>query len=168
MSLKRSQSSSRSSSGVGGDSGSKVDRQELYDQLRKFAESGQAFSAVDVAMATGADEPTVSRSLLGFAAEGLLEKVDAGKYKATPFKEISQAEFLKAYARASKMDSTRVRELSEISRLKQNNDIMRAKLLAAIAERDHYLQALKQHGIDPGPPPAPSAVAGATPSAESP
>ena len=168
MSLKRSQSGSRSSSGAGGDSGGNIDRQELYDQLRKFAETGQAFAAVDVAMATGAAEPTVSRSLLGFAAEGLLEKVDAGKYKATSFKDISQAEFLKAYARASKMDSTRVRELSEISRLKQNNDVMRAKLLAAIAERDHYLQALKRHGIDPGPLPAPSAVEVVPPPIDSP
>jgi hypothetical protein len=32
---------------------------------------------------------------------------------------------------------------------------MRQRLLAAIAERDHYLAALKKHGIDAGPPPAP-------------
>jgi hypothetical protein len=31
---------------------------------------------------------------------------------------------------------------------------MRAKLLGALAERDHYLAVLKQHGIDPGPVPA--------------
>ena len=62
-------------------------------------------------------------------------------------------EFLKAFARASKTDSTRQRDLSEIARLKQNNDVMRGKLLQAIAERDHYLAALKSRGIDAGPPP---------------
>ena len=31
---------------------------------------------------------------------------------------------------------------------------MRGKLLTAIAERDHYLAALKRHDIDPGPLPA--------------
>ena len=36
---------------------------------------------------------------------------------------------------------------------------MRQRLLAAIAERDHYLAVLKTHGIDPGPPPAPPAPA---------
>ena len=75
---------------------------------------------------------------------------------ATPFQEVPQAEFLKALARASKTDSTRQRDLSEIGRLKQNNDVMRAKLLATIAERDHYLAALKRHGIDPGPLPTPA------------
>ena len=167
MSLKRSQSSSRSSVGSGGDSGGKIDRQELFDQLHRYAESGQVFSAVDVAMAMGAAEPIVARVLLGFAAEGFLEKAEAGKYKATPLREVPQAEFLKVYARASKMDSTRVRDLSEISRLKQNNDVMRAKLLTAIAERDHYLQVLKQHGIDPGPLPTPRAPVD-TPPADSP
>jgi hypothetical protein len=54
--------------------------------------------------------------------------------------------------------------LSEIARLKQNNDVMRAKLLTAIAERDHYQAALKQHGIDPGPMPA-AAPTTAAPSA---
>jgi hypothetical protein len=71
--------------------------------------------------------------------------------------DMGQAEFLKAFARASKVDSTRQRDLSEIGRLKQNNDTMRQRLLAAIAERDHYLAVLKTHGIDPGPPPAPPA-----------
>ena len=69
--------------------------------------------------------------------------------------ELGQAEFLKAFARASRVDSTRQRDLSEITRLKQNNDIMRQRLLTAIAERDHYLAALKKHGIDPGPAPVP-------------
>ena len=71
----------------------------------------------------------------------------------------AQAEFLKAFARASRVDSTRQRDLSEIARLKQNNDTMRQRLLTAIAERDHYLAALKKHGIDPGPAPVPAAPA---------
>src|SRR6476659_4466402 len=157
MSLKRSHSSGRSSFGGGGDAGAKVDRQELFDELKRLAGADEAFTPVDVALAIGAGEPQVSKALLGLAAEGYLEKVELGKYKATPIGELGQAEFLKAFARASKVDSTRQRDLSEISRLKQNNDTMRQRLLTAIAERDHYLAALKKHGIDPGPPPAPPA-----------
>jgi DNA-binding GntR family transcriptional regulator len=125
----------------------------LFDELRKHAQSGQMFSPVDISMAIGASEAAVSRALLGLAAEGYIEKVEVGKYRSTAFLEIPQAEFLKALARASKTDSTRQRDLSEIARLKQNNDVMRAKLLGALAERDHYLAMLKQHGIDPGPVP---------------
>jgi hypothetical protein len=165
MSLKRSHAAGiRTSSNSGSDSGGKLGRQELYDELKKLAQSGQVFAPVDIALAIGAGEALVSRSLLGLAAEGYLEKVDTGKYRATPFTEIPQAEFLKALARASKIDSTRQRDLSEIARLKQNNDVMRAKLLTAIAERDHYQAALKQHGIDPGPMPA-AAPTTAAPSA---
>jgi hypothetical protein len=157
MSLKRSHTSGRSSFGGGpGDTGAKVDRQELFDELRRLAGTGEAFTPVDVALAIGAGEPQVSKALLGLAAEGYLEKVEVGKYKATPIGDLGQAEFLKAFARASKVDSTRQRDLSEIARLKQNNDTMRQRLLTAIAERDHYLAALKKHGIDPGPPPAPA------------
>jgi hypothetical protein len=157
MSLKRSHTSGRSSfGGAGGDAGAKVDRQELFDELRRLAGTGEPFTPVDVALAIGAGEPQVSKALLGLAAEGYLEKVELGKYKAAPIAELGQAEFLKAFARASKVDSTRQRDLSEISRLKQNNDTMRQRLLQAIAERDHYLAALKKHGIDPGPPPAPA------------
>ena len=36
--------------------------------------------------------------------------------------------------------------------------------LVVVAERDHYLAALKQHGIDPGPAPQPPAPAGPPPS----
>lgn len=172
MSLKRSHASTRSASGTG-DSGAKLGRQELFDELKKHAQSGQMFTPVDVSMAIGAVEAAVSRALLGLAAEGYLEKVETGKYRSTPFLEVPQAEFIKALARASKTDSTRQRDLSEIARLKQNNDVMRAKLLGAIAERDHYLAVLKQHGIDPGPAPAaaqtaqPPAAAAAPTSAES-
>jgi hypothetical protein len=107
----------------------------------------------------------VSRALLGLAAEGYLEKVEAGKYRAATFLEVPQAEFLKALTRASKTDSTRQRDLSEIDRLKKNNDIMRARLLTVVAERDHYLAALKSRGIDAGPPPVPVNAAGPPPSA---
>jgi hypothetical protein len=163
MSLKRSLSSGRSSFGGGGEAGAKVDRQELYDELKRLGATGEAFSPVDVSLAIGAGEPQVSKALLGLAAEGYLEKAEVGKYRATTFGDLSQAEFLKAFARASKVDSTRQRDLSEIGRLKQNNDTMRQRLLAAIAERDHYLAVLKKHGIEPGPAPAPAASASAAP-----
>jgi hypothetical protein len=162
MSLKRSHASTHNSSGAGTDSGTKLGRQEFYDELKKHALSGQVFTPVDISMSIGAAEAAVSRALLGLAAEGYLEKVDTGKYRSTPFAEVPQAEFIKALARASKTDSTRQRDLSEISRLKQNNDVMRAKLLGALAERDHYLAALKKHGIDPGPLPGPIALPAAS------
>jgi hypothetical protein len=169
MSLKRSHSAGvRTTFASGSESGGKLGRQELYDELKKLAQSGQIFAPVDIALAIGAGEALVSRSLLGLAAEGYLEKIDTGKYRATPFAEIPQAEFIKALARASKIDSTRQRDLSEIARLKQNNDVMRSKLLAVIAERDHYLAALRQRGIDPGPVPAPTAPAPTTTAAPSP
>ena len=158
MSLKRSHASSHSGSGSGSDSGTKLGRQEFFDELKKHAQTGQVFTPVDVSMAIGAGEAAVSRAMLGLAAEGYVEKVEVGKYRSTAFLEVPQAEFIKALARASKTDSTRQRDLSEIGRLKQNNDVMRAKLLGALAERDHYLAVLRQHGIDPGPLPAPVAA----------
>src|SRR5262245_47065711 len=156
MSLKRSHTSTKSAFG-GGDAGAKVDRQELYDELKRMAGSLETFTPVDIALAIGAGEPQVSKALLGLAAEGYLEKVETGKYKAAGMAELGQAEFLKAFARASRVDSTRQRDLAEIARLKQNNDTMRQRLLTAIAERDHYLAALKKAGIDPGPAPVPVA-----------
>jgi hypothetical protein len=164
MSLKRSHTSSRSSFG-GSDAGAKVDRQELYDELKRLGTTNEAFSPVDVSLSIGAGEPQVSKALLGLAAEGYLEKTDVGKYRAAGMADLGYAEFLKAFARASRVDSTRQRDLSEITRLKQNNDIMRQRLLAAIAERDHYLAALKKHGIDPGPAPVPAADASVPPNA---
>jgi hypothetical protein len=167
MSLKRSHTSSKSS--FGSDAGAKVDRQELYDELKRMAAANESFTPVDIALSIGAGEPQVSKALLGLAAEGYLEKVDTGKYSAAGMAELGQAEFLKAFARASRVDSTRQRDLSEITRLKQNNDIMRQRLLAANAERDHYLAALKKHGIDPGPAPVRAApVAEAAPAAAAP
>src|SRR5450432_804105 len=155
MSLKRSNSGGRSFGGGGGDAGGKVDRQELFDELKRLAATGASFTPVDIALAIGAGEPLVSKSLLGLAAEGFLDRVEGGQYRAAPMSELSQAEFVKAFGRASKVDSTRQRDLSEIGRLKQNNDTMRQRLLTAIAERDHYLAALKKHGIDAGPAPVP-------------
>ncbi|HVZ72812.1 MAG TPA: hypothetical protein VHJ20_10600 [Polyangia bacterium] len=166
MSLKRSHSTGRSFGS--GDAGAKVDRQDLYDELKRLSGTGEAFTPVDVALAIGAAEPQVSKSLLGLAAEGYLEKAEIGKYRAAAMAEMTQAEFVKAFSRASKVDGTRQRDLSEIGRLKQNNDTMRQRLLAAIAERDHYLAALKKHGIDPGPLPAPIALPPASASASPP
>lgn len=158
MSLKRSHSGGKSFGGGAGEGGGKIDRQDLFDELKRLATSGDVFTPVDVALAIGAAEPLVSKALLGLAAEGYLEKAELGKYRATPLGDIPQAEFIKAYARASRVDSTRQRDLTEIARLKQNNDTMRQRLLAAIAERDHYLAALRKHGIDPGPVPAAAAA----------
>jgi hypothetical protein len=167
MSLKRSHTSSKSAFG-GSDAGAKVDRQELFDELKRMAASDESFSPVDISLSIGAGEPQVSKALLGLAAEGYLEKVETGKYKAAGMAELGQAEFLKAFARASRVDSTRQRDLAEIARLKQNNDTMRQRLLTTIAERDHYLAALKQRGIDPGPAPVPAAVAPEAPAPAAP
>jgi len=162
MSLKRSQSSGKSFGGAGGDSGGKIDRQDLFDELKRLSGTADSFTPVDVALAIGAAEAHVSKAFLGLAAEGYLERADAGRYRAVGMAEMSQAEFVKAFARASKVDSARQRDLSEIGRLKQNNDVMRQRLLQAMAERDHYLSALRSHGIDPGPPPAPAAAPATT------
>jgi hypothetical protein len=162
MSLKRSIGGGGRTLG-GSDGGAKVGRQEMYDELKKLAASNASFTPVDVALSIGAGEPQVSRALLGLAAEGCVEKIETGKYRVAPmFGDLTMPEFLKVFNRASKTDSTRQRDLSEIGRLKQNNDIMRGKLLAAIAERDHYLAALKRHNIDPGPPPAPPSAPAAS------
>lgn len=165
MSLKRSSGAGRAHFGGGSDPGARLGKSELYEELKRLAQANAVFAPADVALAIGAGEPQVSRALLGLAAEGYLEKVEAGKYRALTFAEVPQAEFLKALTRASKIDSTRQRDLSEIARLKQNNDIMRSKLMAAISERDHYLSVLRKQGIEPGsPPPPPSAAAGPAPS----
>jgi hypothetical protein len=165
MSLKRSVGSMRALGSA--DAGAKVGRQELFDELKKLGVSGQVFTPVDVSLSIGAGEPQVSRLLLGLAAEGCLEKVELGKYKVAPmFAEFSLGEFIKAFARATKTDSTRQRDLSDIARLKQNNDVMRSKLLQAIAERDHYKAACERAGIDPGPPPV--VAAGLAPSSADP
>jgi hypothetical protein len=163
MSLKRGLGSMGRAFGAA-DAGAKVGKQELYDELTKLAGGNQAFTPVDVALSIGAGEPQVSRLLLGLAAEGILDKVDLGKYRVTgAFADLSMPEWLKSFTRATKTDSTRQRDLSDIARLKQNNDVMRAKLLQAIAERDFYLAACRSHGIDPGTPPAPPVPSTAAP-----
>src|SRR4029078_4550949 len=121
MSLKRSHTSTKSAFG-GGDAGAKVDRQELYDELKRMAAGDESFTPVDIALSIGAGEPQVSKALLGIAAEGYLEKVETGKYKAAGMAELGQAEFLKAFARASRVDSTRAPHLSQITRLEQEHD----------------------------------------------
>ena len=158
MSMKRGSGSKGGSLGSG-EVGSKVDRQRLFDDLKKRAETGAVFTPVDVALSIGAAEPQVVRSLLGLAAEGAIEKVELGHYKATPVIDLDMADFIKAFSRASKMDATRMRDIAEIDRLKKNNDVMRARLVRAQLERDHYLAALKAHSLDPGPLPEPPAQA---------
>lgn len=170
MSLKRSSGGLGRGAMPGTSDGAKIPKQEFFDELRRLAGTAQVFTPVDLALSVGAGEAQVSRTLLGLAVEGVIEKVEVGKYRATAMLEMPLAEFVKALTRASKTDATRQRDLSEIDRLKKNNDIMRGRLLQAQAERDHYLAALKQHGIDPGPAPvlAPSesaTVAAAEPAA---
>jgi hypothetical protein len=167
MSIKRSQATTRSSA-AGGSSASKIDRQSLFDELRRLAGTGDGFSSVDVALTIGTDESVVAKALLGLASAGLLERAEAGRYRATPMGEVSQAEFVKALAQTSHADPSRQRDITEIGRLKQNNDIMRQRLLAAVAERDHYLSVLRAHGIEPGAPPPSASTTSASPSAAGP
>src|SRR3954467_12239901 len=102
MSLKRSHAGGKSSfGGSGGEAGAKVDRQELFDELKRLAAANESFTPVDVALAVGAGARQVAKGLLGLAAEGSLEKLEAGRYRAGPMIEMNQAEFLKAFARAS-------------------------------------------------------------------
>lgn len=157
MSMKRNTGTRGSSLGAGEGPG-KLERQQLFDDLKKRSETGAVFTPVDVALSVGASEPQVARALIGLGAEGVLERVDVGRYKATPMVDIDLGDFIKVFARASKMDSTRMRDISEIERLKKNNDVMRGRLLRAQAERDHYLAALQKNGIDPGPVPVSEAL----------
>ena len=133
------------------ESGAKIDRQELWDDLRRRAESGEPFVAADVATVIGAPEAAVSRNLLTLAYERLLEKLEPGRYRATPVKDITQADFVKALT--ARIDPKRQQDQVEIERLKRNNDEMRRRLLDAVAERDRYLALLKKHGIDPAETP---------------
>jgi hypothetical protein len=133
MSLKRSHSSGKSSFGSGGDAGAKVDRQELFDELKRLAAANEAFTPVDVSLAIGAGEPQVSKALLGLAAEGYLEKVEVGKYRATGVADLSQAEFLKALP--APRGSIRQRDLSRFRASSRTGDTMGRRLLTAIAER---------------------------------
>jgi hypothetical protein len=133
------------------ESGAKIDRQELWDDLQKRVENGEPFTAADVAQGMGAPEAAVSKHLLTLAYERLLERVEAGKYRAAPLKGTSHADFIKALA--AKIDPKRQQDQVEIERLKKNNDEMRRRLLEAVGERDRYLALLKKHGIDPSSTP---------------
>src|SRR2546423_9970598 len=121
MSLKRSQAGGRTHFGGGADPGAKVGRQELYDELKRLAQANQLFAPVDIALAIGAGEPQVSRALLGLAAEGYLEKVEAGEEPAPPLAQGAQNPVLKGPARATTTDSARQRGPSEIPRAQHNN-----------------------------------------------
>lgn len=159
MSMKRSNSGRGGAAALGGSEvGGKVSREDLFEELKRRSQAGSAFNAVDVALAIGAGEPQVARALLGLAAEGLLQKGEGGRYLANGIAELSAADFLKAFTRASKLDATRMRDIQEIDRLKRNNDTMRARLLRAQAERDHFKAVLDRHGIDPGPLPVSEAL----------
>jgi len=152
MSLKRSQTDR----GLGGrpktdDSAAKIDRQELWDELHKRAEGNEPFAPGDVAQAIGAPEAAVAKNLLNLAFERIVEKADAGRYRAGPIKTVSQAEFIKSLS--AKIDPKRQQDQLEIERLKKNNDEMRRRLLEAVADRDLYLALLKKHGIDPAEAP---------------
>jgi DNA-binding transcriptional ArsR family regulator len=130
------------------ESAAKIDRQELWDELRKRADDPEPFTASDIAQAIGAPEAAVSKHLLTLAYERLLEKGDAGKYRAGPIKDTTQAIFVKSLT--AKIDPKRNQDQLEIDRLKKNNDEMRRRLLEAVSERDRLLAILKKHGIDPG------------------
>ena len=61
MSLKRSHAAgARTSFTSGSESSSKLGRQELYDELKKLAQSGQVFAPVDIALSIGAGEALVT------------------------------------------------------------------------------------------------------------
>jgi len=130
------------------ESSAKIDRQELWDELRKRADDNEPFTPADVAQGIGAPEAAVSKHLLTLAYERVIEKVEAGKYRSGPIKDTTQASFVKALS--AKIDPKRNQDQVEIERLKKNNDEMRRRLLDAVAERDRLLAILKKHGIDPG------------------
>ena len=147
MSLKRSSMDKGSARQPVDESAAKIDRQELWDDLRRRAEENEPFTAADVAQAIGAPEAAISKHLLTLAYERLIEKIEAGKYRAGPIKDTTQAVFVKALT--AKIDPKRNQDQLEIDRLKKNNDEMRRRLLEAVAERDRLLAILKKHGIDP-------------------
>jgi DNA-binding IscR family transcriptional regulator len=145
-----------------GKSSTKIDRQELYDELRRRADTSEPFNAADVAQNLGVAESVAAKHLLLLSADGFLERVEGGRYLAGPMLEIDVAHFLKELQAAAK-NPQREKDLQDIARLKSNNDIMRERLVAATAERealraerDHYLGLLRQHHIDAGPPVAAS------------
>jgi hypothetical protein len=129
------------------ESSAKIDRQELWDELKKRVDGNEPFTPADVATSIGAPEAAVAKHLLTLAYERLLERVDAGRYRAGPLKETTQAVFVKSLT--AKIDPKRNQDQLEIERLKKNNDEMRRRLLEAVAERDRLVALLRKHGIDP-------------------
>jgi hypothetical protein len=129
----------------------KIDRQELWDELQKRAETNEAFTSADLARSVAAPEAAVARSLANLAYERLLEKADGGQFRAGPLKETTQADFNRALV--AKIDPKRQQDQLEIERLKRNNDEMRRRLLEAVGDRDRYLALLRKHGIDPAESP---------------
>ena len=151
MSIKRTSIDRGSTRQATDESGAKIDRQEFWDDLRKRAEANEPFTPADVAQSIGAPEAAVSKHLLTLAYERLVEKVEAGKYRAGAIKDTNQATFIKALT--AKIDPKRNQDQLEIERLKKNNDEMRRRLLEAVAERDRLLALVKKHGIDPAETP---------------
>ena len=130
------------------ESGAKVEKQDLWDELQKRVAGNEPFAPVDVAVAISAPEAAVAKALMTLAYERLLEKADANRYKAGPLASASQADFVKALA--ARIDPKRQQDWLEIERLKKNNEEMRRRLLDAVAERDRYKALLEKAGIDPG------------------
>jgi hypothetical protein len=139
-------------------SSTKVDKQELFDELHRRAEAEQPFTPIELAGAMGITETLAARHLLLLSADGFVERLDGGKYSAAAMKEIGLGPFLKELQAAAKNPS-REKDLQDIARLKSNNDIMRERLLQAHAERDRYLALLRKHGVDPQEDPGIGATA---------
>ena len=152
MSMKRS----TGTRGMTRDTGdTKIDRSEMYLALQKRSESNEPFAPADISQVIGASEAAVSRALLVLAAEGVVEKIDGGRFTSGLMKEraITEADLTKCLSTTAARDPKRASDLVELQRLKKNNDEMRKRLLDAVAERDRYLALLKKHNIDPGEAP---------------
>ncbi|MBI5482066.1 MAG: hypothetical protein HY906_24640 [Deltaproteobacteria bacterium] len=165
MSIKRSSSGRQPVRGLGGDTGkssTKIDKQELFEELHRRADADQPFSSTDLALALGVTETVAGKHLLLLSTDGFVERLEGGKYAATPMREVGLAQFLKELAAAAK-NPQREKDLQDIARLKSNNDIMRERLLQSTAERDRYLALLRQHGIDPSEDPGIGATVPAAP-----
>jgi hypothetical protein len=165
MSIKRSSSGRQPVRGLGGDTGkssTKIDKQELFEELHRRVEADQPFTPTDLAGALGVTETVASKHLLLLSTDGFVERLEGGKYTATPMREVGLAQFLKELTAAAK-NPQREKDLQDIARLKSNNDIMRERLLQSSSERDRYVALLRKHGIDPNEDPGIGATASAAP-----
>jgi hypothetical protein len=154
MSIKRSSSGRQPTRGLGGDTGkssTKVDKQELFEELHRRVDA-EPFTPTELAAALSVTETVAQKHLLLLSCDGFVERIEGGKFSAAPMREIGIAQFLKELASAAK-NPQREKDLQDIARLKSNNDTMRQRLLQANAERDRYLALLKKHGIDPNEDP---------------